>query len=57
MTAATDYTLAELCIVAASQSFADEGEALQEKTVSFFQLSLCLFRACLGKTIFLYRNG
>tara|TARA_R110002072_G_scaffold10522_8_gene48840 strand:- start:8216 stop:9028 length:813 start_codon:yes stop_codon:yes gene_type:complete len=28
MTAATDYTLAELCIVAASQSFADEGEAL-----------------------------
>ena len=28
MTAATDYTLAELCIVAASKAFADEGEVL-----------------------------
>ena len=28
MTAATDYTLAELCIVAASQAFANEGEVL-----------------------------
>lgn len=28
MTTATDYTLAELCIVAASQAFADEGEVL-----------------------------
>ena len=28
MTAAAEYTLAELCIVAASKSFADEGEAL-----------------------------
>ncbi len=28
MTATIDYTLAELCIVAASQAFADEGEVL-----------------------------
>jgi glutaconate CoA-transferase subunit B len=28
MTAAAEYTLAELCIVAASKSFADEGEVL-----------------------------
>ena len=28
MTAATEYSLAELCIVAASQAFADEGEVL-----------------------------
>ena len=28
MTAATDYTLAELCIVAASKAFADDGEVL-----------------------------
>jgi glutaconate CoA-transferase subunit B len=28
MTAATDYTLAELCIVAASKAFSDEGEVL-----------------------------
>ena len=28
MTAATDFTLAELCIVAASQAFANEGEVL-----------------------------
>jgi glutaconate CoA-transferase subunit B len=28
MTAATEYTLAELCIVAASKAFADEGEVL-----------------------------
>jgi len=28
MTAATDYTLAELCIVAASRAFEDDGEVL-----------------------------
>ena len=28
MTAATDYTLAELCIVAASKAFAEDGEVL-----------------------------
>ena len=28
MTAATDYTLAELCIVAASNAFENEGEVL-----------------------------
>src|SRR5262245_54315181 len=28
MTAATDYTLAELCIVAASKAFANDGEVL-----------------------------
>jgi len=28
MTAATDYTLAELCIVAASKAFENDGEVL-----------------------------